>query len=65
MKIYAKIESNILFVDEKDKEEFIKDYENEYSVTLLETLYFEDGNILKFELLRSRALKDYDFILNY
>lgn len=64
MKVYAKIKSEIIFIDEKDLREF-KDKYKEKSYTILETLYFNDGNILKIELLESKSLKKYDYLLSY
>lgn len=64
MKIYAKIKSEILYIDESSLVEFKEKYKNR-SYTILETIYFDDVNILKIELLSSRALKKYEYLLDY
>lgn len=64
MKIYARVKSEILFIDECDLEEFKEKYKNK-NYTILETIYFSDGNILKIELLESKSLKNYDYLMSY
>ena len=62
MKIYGKIESKILFINEEDLKELEEKYNKDYSINVLDIYYYDDGNILKVELLKSRFLKDYDFL---
>ena len=62
MKIYGKIESKILFVNEEDIKELENKYQKDYSIAILDTYYYDDGNILKVELLKSRFLKNYDYL---
>ena len=65
MKIYAKIESKVLFIDEVDYKEVVKKYEEKYTITILDTIYYDDGNILKVELLKAYSRKDYMHLLRY
>lgn len=62
MKIYGKIESKIFFINEEDRKEFFNKYQKDYSINILDTYYFSDGNILKIEILKSRFLKKYEDI---
>lgn len=62
MKVYGKIESKIFFINEEDKKEFFNKYQKDYSINILDTYYFSDGNILKIEILKSRFLKNYEDI---
>ena len=59
------IVTKVLFIDEKDYKEVVKRYEENYSITILDTIYYEDGNILKVELLKSRTIKGYMHLLRY
>ena len=62
MKVYGKIESKIFFIDEEDRKEFFSKYQKDYSINILDSYYFSDGNILKIEILKSRFLKKYEDI---
>lgn len=64
MKVYVRIKSEIVYIDESSLAEFKEKYKNR-SYTILETIYFDDGNILKIELLSSKALKKYEYLLDY
>lgn len=62
MKIYGKIDSKILFINESDLKELKGKYNKDYSINILDTYYYSDGNIIKVELLKSKFLKNYDYL---
>lgn len=64
IKTYATIESKIVFIDAKDYSEFIKLNQPKYSITLLDEIYYTDGNIIKLELIKSKSLKEYNHLLS-